>query len=60
MTTGLLIWLIIFIIAAILFFSIAIAIIILGSRDLKILLSKPETLGMLKHENKNQHNDKKF
>lgn len=59
MTTGLLIWLIIFVIAAVLFFAMAVAIIVLGMRDLKMLLSKPETLAMLKHEVKNQHNDKK-
>jgi hypothetical protein len=59
MTTGLLIWLIIFVIAALLFFVIAVAIIILGLRDLKILLSKPETLAMLKHEVKNRNDDKK-
>lgn len=42
MTTGIFIWLTIFAIAALLFFVIAVAIIILGMRDLKALLSKAE------------------
>lgn len=58
MTTGSLIWLIIFVIAASLFFVLALVIIILGARDLKMLLSKPETLAMLKHEIKNRNDDK--
>jgi hypothetical protein len=59
MTTGLLIWLIIFVIAASLFFAFAVVIIILGARDLKMLLSKPEMLAMLEHKIKNQHDETK-
>lgn len=40
MTTGVFIWLTIFAIAALLFFGMALVIIILGMRDLKVLLSK--------------------
>ncbi len=43
MTMGIFIWLIFFAIAALLFFGIAMKIIILGMRDLKLLLSKSET-----------------
>lgn len=48
MTAGILIWLIIFAIAALLFFGIAAIIIVLGMRDLKFLLSKAETHSMSK------------
>lgn len=44
MTTGILIWLIIFAIAALLFFCIAAVIAVLGMRDLRLLLSKSVTL----------------
>jgi hypothetical protein len=48
MTTGILIWLIIFAIAAFLFFGIAAIIAVLGMRDLRLLLSKSETLNVSK------------
>lgn len=44
MTTGILIWLIIFAVAAFLFFCIAAVIAVLGMRDLKLLLSKSKML----------------
>ena len=53
MTTGIFIWLIIFAVAALLFFGIAAIIAVLGMRDLKLLLSKPETLDLSQHEVKN-------
>jgi hypothetical protein len=44
MTIGILIWLIIFTVASLLFFGIAAIIAVLGMRDLRLLLSKSETL----------------
>jgi hypothetical protein len=57
MTTGILIWLIVFAIAALLFFGIAAIIAVLGMQDLKLLLSKSEKLDLPKHGVKNQRDD---
>ena len=48
MTIGICIWLIIFAIAALLFFGIAAIVAVLGMQDLKLLLSKSETLDVSK------------